>query len=382
MKGSVRKRGKKWYYYFDLGIVDGKRKRVERVGGDTKKEAEKALREALSEFDDTGTYVDESDMTFNDYLDYWYENYVELNCKTTTKQKYRLVIDKHIKPTLGGYKLNALNSALLQDFCNTKYKDGYSKSSLSQYVSVIYNSLKYAVNPMQLLKYNPCVNVKIPKYNDTAEHEVKTISKDQFNILLEKFPKGRLLNMPLLIGYHTGMRIGEICALTWDDIDLTKKTINVNKTLVYNLRNGFSFGTTKTKTSNRTILIGDTLVKILKEHKILQKENKLKYGEFYLDKDYPAKGMVCTSESGNYTTPKSTSSIIGKIAKKELGFEFTFHMLRHTHATMLIQSGVNIKEVQKRLGHAKISITLDTYGHSTKESQKIAVDTFENYING
>ena len=118
MKVTVRKRGKKWYYYFDLGVVDGKRKRVERVGGNTKKEAEKALREAMSEFDDTGTYVDESDMTFSDYLDYWYENYVELNCKDSTKRNYKSRIEIHIKPGLGSNRM----CNLLQDFFNNKFK--------------------------------------------------------------------------------------------------------------------------------------------------------------------------------------------------------------------------------------------------------------------
>lgn len=381
MKGSVRKRGKKWYYYFDLGIVDGKRKRVERVGGNTKKEAEKALREALSEFDDTGTYVDESDMTFSDFLDYWHKNYVELNCKINTQNKYKNIIKNHVKPHLGGYKLNTLNSAIIQDFCNIKYKQGYSKSSLSHYMSVVYSSLKYAVTPMKLLKFNPSEYVKIPKYDDTHNDEVKTISKEQFSKLLDRFPKGRLLNMPLQIGYHTGMRIGEVCALTWDDIDFNKRTININKTLIYNPGNDVHFGTTKTKTSNRKILMGNVLVKILKEHKISQNVNKLKYGEFYLDNDYPSPGMVCTSENGNLATPKTVSNIINKTVKKDLGFELTFHMLRHTHATILIQSGVNLKEVQKRLGHSKISVTMDIYGHSTEESQMVAIDIFERYIN-
>lgn len=80
-----------------------------------------------------------------------------------------------------------------------------------------------------------------------------------------------------------------------------------------------------------------------------------------MDNDYPSPGMVCTSENGNLATPKTVSNIINKTVKKDLGFELTFHMLRHTHATILIQSGVNLKEVQ-RLGHSKISVTMDIYG--------------------
>ncbi|MCR1955511.1 site-specific integrase [Clostridioides mangenotii] len=376
MKGSVRKRGKKWYYYFDLGIVDGKRKRVERVGGNTKKEAEKALREAMSEFDDTGSYIDESDITFCDYLDYWYDNYVELNCKENTKQGYTVVIRKHLKPYFKNVKLKDINPSMIQNFVNEKFKEGYSKNYLADIAGVVSSSLMYALYPLQLIKDNPYKYIKLPKYNSVKE-EVKVITKEQFKIIIDRFPKGNLYHIPLLIGYYTGMRAGEVCALTWDDIDLNKKTISINKTMIRNSKSEYLLDTPKTKTSNRTIEIGDTLVSILKEHKIYQKEMKLKLGEFYLDKDYPAPNMVCTSKNGTYTKHKILFSTLNRVSKKELNFTFTFHMLRHTHATLLMQHNVNPIEIQKRLGHANIRVTLDTYSHSTKESARAVAQIFD-----
>lgn len=378
MQGSVRKRGKKWYYYFDLGIVDGKRKRVERVGGTTKKEAEKALREALSEFDDTGTYIDESDMTFSDYLDYWYENYIELNCKDSTKRNYKNRIEYHIKPKLGGNKIRNLTPALLQNFFNAKFKEVKTKSTFKFIATIINSSLEYAVNPLQLIKYNPYKNVRLPKYKLEEKKEVQTITKEQFKQLLEAFPKGDLYHVLLQIGYYTGMRCGEVCALTWNDINLKRKTIAINKTMVLDATSRkYKIDTPKTKSSFRTITIGDTLAKILKEHKIYQREMKLKLGEYYLDKDYPSHGMVCTSKNGNFIRTGTVYSNLGITVKNRLGFDFNFHMLRHTHASMLIQNGANPKDVQKRLGHSNISITLNTYTHTNEDSQRKVADLFD-----
>jgi integrase len=376
MKGSVRKRGKKWYYYFDLGIVDGKRKRVERVGGNTKKEAEKAMREAMSEFDDTGQVIDESTMSYSDYLDYWYENYVELNCKESTQKIYKNRINKHIKLGLGFNKLNGLTPALLQEFFNNLYKQDYSKNSFKGTSAIVKNSLDYAVNPLKLIKDNPYNYVIKPKFKNIKK-EIQTITKEQFNILLKRFPKGNLYHIPLQIAYYTGMRRGEVCALTWDDIDFNKKTIDVNKTMIINLKSEYELTEPKTQSSYRIISIGDNLVKILREHKIYQKEMKLKLGEYYIDKDYPAPNMVCTSDNGTFTKHTTLSTSMCIIAEKNLGFAFNFHMLRHTHASILIQSGVNPKDVQYRLGHSNISITLDTYTHTNEESRRKVADIFD-----
>lgn len=116
MKGGVRKRGEKWYYYFDLGAVNGKRKKIERVGGKTKKEAEKALRDALSEFENEGQLFSDNEMSFSDFLDFWYKEYVLLNCKYGTQKNYEKIIKNHLKPDLGKYKLKNLNPAILQKF--------------------------------------------------------------------------------------------------------------------------------------------------------------------------------------------------------------------------------------------------------------------------
>ena len=141
MEGSVRKRGKKWYYYFDIGNVNGKRKRIERVGGNTKKEALESLRKALSEFDGTGNYIEESKMIFADYLDFWLENYVKVNCKYLTHRNYSNVVNVHLKPKLGLYKLKSITPAILQNYLNDMQKEGYAKRTVDDHKGMLSNTL-------------------------------------------------------------------------------------------------------------------------------------------------------------------------------------------------------------------------------------------------
>lgn len=376
MKGGVRKRSNKWYYYFDLGIVEGKRKKVERVGGNTKKEAEKALREALNEYENSGIVFEESNISLSDYLDFWYKEYVLLNCKYNTQESYRINIEKHIKPKLGAYKLKALTPAILQNFINKKYKEEYSQSTLQVLKAILHRSLKSAVYPYKHIRENPMQYVSIPKTKTKTEtNKIKTITLEEFNQTLNIFPQDSFQRIVLLIGFYTGMRRGEIIALTWDDIDLDNKTITVKHTLIKKKNGMFELSQPKTESSCRTIFTGDTLIKALKEHKLYQKKMKLKYGEFYFDSDW-----VCTKENGQQVTIHTMDTIVRQI-REALNNDFHFHCLRHTHATLLLENGANIKDIQNRLGHSQLSTTMDTYSHVTDKMKNETVDIFERITN-
>ncbi|MFA5528840.1 MAG: N-terminal phage integrase SAM-like domain-containing protein, partial [Peptostreptococcales bacterium] len=118
MTVSARKRGKKWYYSFETASIEGKRKRIERVGGDTKSEALRAGRVALTEYENAGQFFEPKNISVSDYMDYWMKEYAEVNLRHNTHLGYRGIIDNHIKPVLGGYKLNSLTPAILQQFVN------------------------------------------------------------------------------------------------------------------------------------------------------------------------------------------------------------------------------------------------------------------------
>ncbi len=376
MKGSIRKRGSTWYYSFDLGIIEGKRKRKEKGGFRTKSECEKALRVALNEFEQNGSIFTASEIFFNEFLDNWYNDYVLINCKYTTTDYYKRIINLHLKPYFKEKKLKQITPVILQNFLNSKMINGYSKNSVSNFYGVLSGSLKYAVYPCNYIKENPMTYVKMPKYAEKIKgaNDLKIISYDNFNKILERFPFGSSFYIPLQIAFHTGMRGGEIVALKWENVDLENRIISVNHTLVSKGMGIFELGTPKTKSSYRKIDIGDTLVTILKKHNIYQKENKLRYGSHYTDSDF-----VCTKENGELVNTDSLK-YLSRIVNYELQIPFNFHSLRHTHATMLIENGANIKTVQKRLGHSRLSTTMDTYTHVTEKMKTEAIDILENII--
>lgn len=378
MTGSVRKRGKKWYYYFDISTVDGKRKKIERVGGLTKKEAESALRNAISEYERKGVCSKETNISFSDYLDYWFKEYVEVNCKYNTISRYEVAIRVHIKPELGIYKLKNMTPSILQEFFNKKFRDGFSKQTLNVFYGILSSSLKMAVYPYEFIKDDPIRYIKMPKYNnltlESKEDKLKIITVDEFDTICGRFPQGTPYYIPFMIGFYTGMRIGEVTALSWDDIDLDNKTITVRKNLVMKEEGNYEIETPKTKSSIRTISIGDTLVKALKSHKTWQIENRFKYYNFYNVSDF-----VCTKEDGSLVT-KYTISYAVRVINKSLGISFSFHSLRHTHATILLENGANIKDIQVRLGHSNIKTTMDTYSHVTKKMSLDSVNIFERAV--
>lgn len=371
MQGAVRKRGDKWYYSFELAQINGKRKRVERIGGRTKKEALTAMRKAIEGYEQAGQIINESGLSVADYMDYWYKNYVEVSLRYNTQQAYRSAV-VHIKASLGAYHLNRLTPAAVQDFLNRMYLDGYSKGTILQRRAVLTKALNMAVHPYQYIKDNPAHYAKIPKAAKTTRgDDLKTITKDQFQQMLKLFPRGAVHHLPLLIGYHTGLRKAEICALIWDCIDLKAQTLSVKKAQVRHTGAGFTLEDPKTPSSVRTISISSYLVQALKEHRLDQKKNALKYGSYYEHSDY-----VCTFECGRPTSI-NTLQETSQTAKRHLDFPFTFHMLRHTHASMLLASGISMKAIQLRLGHSDIKTTMNVYAHLTEDLEKTTAAALE-----
>lgn len=376
MQGGVRKKGNNWYYYFELAKVDGKRKKVERKGGSTKKEAQAALRKAIAEYENSGQIKDSNTISFADYLELWFSSYVMVNCKYNTQINYRACIDNHIKPILGMYKLTSITPEQLQKFLNNKMINGFSKNSVSNFYGVLSGSLKYAVYPLKYINNNPMQFVKMPKYSNAPikSEDLKIITINQWNEIIDRFPKGTPEYIPLQIAFHTGMRSSEVLGLTWDCVNLEEKYIRVEKILIDKGKGIYELGTPKTSSSAADILIGDKLISILRDHKEWQNTNKVTYGPHYTVNNF-----VCTKENGKQVTT-STIKYLSRIVNYELGINFNFHSLRHTHATMLLEAGANFKDIQKRLRHSRLATTMDTYSHVTKKLSQSTVNIFENLL--
>lgn len=372
MRGEVRKRGKNCYYRFDMGIVDGVRQRVERVVGPDKKEAEKALRDAMASYENTGLHFEPSTITMADFMDYWYKEYGEVNLKHNTLLAYERAIRLQIKPALGKYRLKSLTPAILQTFVNDLYREGYSKSSLEIFASIVNNALKQAVHPWGYIKENPMQYVIMPKYDvrKSTEKDLKILPADSLRKISEYLTEGHPLAIPFHLGLHTGLRVSEVCGLMWKHIDLDRGTLTVEQALIRE-HDEWVYGTTKTASSERQIQLGSSIVNILKKHRIWLIKNKLKYGAHYTESDH-----VCVKECGSIITPNVSKYNTNKM-KEKLAIDFNFHSLRHTHATMLMENGAKVKDIQARLGHSRSAITIDTYSHLTQKMQNESVDIFE-----
>ena len=397
---NTRKRGERWEYRFEGAKIGGERKQISKSGFRTQADALKAGNIALVEYENAGLNFEPSETSVADYMDYWMENYVKINCRYNTQNNYEQHIRNHIKPTLGMYKLKSLTPTILQKFINKKYLSGMSKNHLTNLITVLSGSLKYAVHPLKYIKENPMQYVKYPKYEHTKEDaNHKLITNKEFNKIIDRFPVESNFYIPLMIGYYTGCRIGEVMGLTWEDVDLNQKTININK-IIYKRPPSWYFGSTKTQSSVRNIKIGETLVNTLKRHKKWQAENRLKYGQHYtqqydvieldgnkklrriysLSISTPFVGtsinFICTKENGEMITPDSFK-YASRVINYELGIMFNFHSLRHTHATTLIENGAEPKDVQERLGHSNLATTMDTYTHVTEKMTNRTVEIFE-----
>lgn len=416
MNGGTRKRGSTWSYYFDLGKVDGKRKRKEKGGFRTKKEAESALAQAINEYNNAGSVFEPSEITVTDYLNQWFDLYCKTNLKYNTQVGYLRIIQGHLVPRFGMYRLKAITPAMLQEYAVDLKMNGLSKNHLTGILSVFSAALNYAVEPMHYLTSNPMKYVKFPKVEKKPRERI-ILTLDEWECIINRFADTRYY-IPLMIGFFTGLRISETFALTWDDIDFKNRTITVNKQVIK--RNfgadvrkavekhtkrpqgsSWYFTTPKTAASNRTVKFGDTLYNALKVEKKKQTKNEIQYGEYYtihtLKPELDEKGneikrlmpvqkciqpalqrvhMVCISENGEYTSTDSFK-YCSRVIHKELLLAFDYHSLRHTHATLLIESGADVKDVQVRLGHTNIETTLNTYVHDTDKMIERSVDIFE-----
>ena len=419
---NVRKRGKVYEYRIEIASIDGTRKWITKSGFKTKQEALQVGALAYNDYYKVGKVHRNKDMSYSDYLDYWVDTYCNFNLKYSTIVTYLNIIKLYLKPRLGHYKLSAIDSQMLQEFINDLYLEkNLSKWYLKGILKTIKSSLKYACYTVNFINDNPAERVHIPRYEVVTGDPAHIFTQEEIERILNRFKDNHSIYYAFLTAYYTGMRVSEVYALTWDCVDFEKKTITVNKNIIkknkfgkpkkYTISKGHStevwfYGTCKNPQSNRTISIGDTLIKALKEFKKEQEEYKKYYGDSYL-KHYEKKvinehtkrpeikivsaptelelnlkeaELVFVKDNGQYRGTESTRHAF-KIINYELGIPCRFHDFRDTHATRVIEQGADIKAVSKRLGHSTIQTTYNIYVRVTNKMEKDTVDRFEEYTN-
>lgn len=348
------KRGKKWYYRIEVKDENGNRKRIERVGGLTKAECEKAYRLAMAEIDQSGEFSEPTNMTVEEYFAEWLTEYVEINLRKNTLRSYTAMIKNHINPALGNISLRRVSARVLQNFINSK-KEKYSRGTLVSLCAILKKAFSYACDMDQYIRSNPAAIISVPNYTE-APKETEVFMPAQVKKLFTRFPVGHQFYMPMAVAYHTGMRLGECLALSWHEVNMDDQEISVRYTVIDQGGVGEIQPIPKSKSSVRVIPFGQKLYKILKAEKARQAAHRLEYGSHYSNNN-----LVCCWPDGSMMI-SDDMRYFGQFCKAEFSLG-SFHSLRHTHATILLEAGEDLEIVSKRLGHSSLYITAKTYSH-------------------
>jgi integrase len=340
---------------YTVQTPDGPKRKT--IYGKAYKEVETALAKARGDAA-RGLTFDAGSLTVGEWADLWLRDAVADTVRPVTFAKYEQIVRNHIKPSLGRLKLATLTPAHVRGLYREKLDGAEGSPSLSprtvQYVHVTLNkALKQAVAD-GLIPRNVCEAVKPPR---PQKREIAPLSPEQARRFLEAC-QGERLEALFVLAVHTGMRQGELLGLHWEDVDLQVGALRVRRALAQT-NDGPALAAPKSAKSRRRIKLTGAVVETLKRHKAAQNAERLRLGGLWEDR-----GLVFPNRTGGFLSPYLLTDGPLKRPLERAGLpQIRFHDLRHTCATILLSRGVHAKLVQELLGHATISITLDTYSH-------------------
>ena len=429
-KGSVRKKGKKWYYRFYIEDESGNLVQREFVGTESKSETEALLRKAMEDYEEKKFVAKSENATVGMLLDMWVEEELKPGSLSNgTVMAYQGTVNRIKQHPIGSRKLKTVTADHLQaymDFLSFggTNPDGTTAKALSKgylrlFSAVLQGAFRFAVFPKRLITFNPMQYVvwrgKKEDYDlfsdeDGNTDSTPTLSPEQY-LKLEEFlkKKDNPALLPIQIAYYTGLRIGEVCGLTWQDVNLDKQYLTVRRSMRYNgARHKTEIGATKRK-KVRTVDFCDTLAAILKAAKTEQHKNRLQYGGLYhlnyytevkekdrtyyevyslprtdeIPEGYKEISFVCLRPGGAYESPSTVGIMCRTASRKVEGLEgFHFHQLRHTFTSNLLSNGAAPKDVQELLGHADVSTTMNIYAHATREAKRTSARLLDKVVGG
>lgn len=331
--------------------------------------------------------------TVQKWLNNWFDSYVSKNVKESTRVSYETIIKRHLIPCIGNIKLKELKKVDIEDMYRdllvngrVSEKGGLSIKSIKNVAAVLHKALDEAMKHEYIIK-NPAdiANVPTLRSEHATKKEIEVLTKQEQKALMDVCGDD-VYGVAIKTTFFTGVRLGELLGLKWSDLDYNAKTIRisrqVNRLKDYSpdakakTRLGIQEDT-KTKSSNRTISLPDSLLELLKKYQERQSLEKQKWGKSYYDFD-----MIFAREDGYYIDPATFRKHYQKKLKEAGLHHYSFHALRHTFATRALEAGVAVKVVSQILGHSSVQITMDTYSHVLPELQKESMNKIAEYIEG
>ena len=363
--------------YLGVDKVTGKDVKTS-ITGRTKKEGKQKTKEAEITFLQNGStrFQASNITTYKELASLWWESYKH-TVKPNTQLNVRRLLDNHILPLFGSYKLDKLTTPLIQNVVN-KLADKTNKGEEGAFL--YYDSL-HALNKrilqygvvMQAIPFNPAREVILPRNTQKAKREkVKHFENQELKKFLDYLDS---LNLNRFRYYYentlykfllaTGCRINEALALSWSDIDLDNAVVHITKTLNYKQETN----SPKSKASLRDIDIDQATVSMLKQYKRRQVQEAWQLGR--------SETVVFSDFIHEYPNNRTLQTRLRTHFKRAKVTNIGFHGFRHTHASLLLNSGIPYKELQHRLGHSTLSMTMDVYSHLSKDNAKKAVSFYE-----
>jgi integrase len=326
---------------------DGKRR---YVSAKKKGECERKLRQAMTDAD-RGLIFDRPDLKLGEYLDRWLSDSVKDTVRQRTWERYESIVRVHIKPAFGRVKLKALTSKHVRALYREKLDAGLAPRTVNYIHTTLHKALKDAVSD-GLVPRNAAA-VKAPR---PERPEIHPLSPKQARALIAA-SRGDRFHSLYVVALHCGLREGELLGLRWNDVDLDAGALQVRRTLS-ETRTGHKFEKPKNGKGG-SVKLSQRAAEALKSHRVRQNEERLNAGSLWQDN-----GLVFPTTTG---TTMSCTNLLGRHFKpllRRAGLpDIRLHDLRHTCATILLVAGKHPKYVQELLGHASLSITLDTYSH-------------------
>ncbi|WOH70662.1 tyrosine-type recombinase/integrase [Bradyrhizobium sp. NDS-1] len=376
MKGHIRQRGKRSFELkFDAGRdpATGKRKVQYHSFRGTKREAQVKLAELIASVSQA-KYVEPNKVTVAEWVrgrvDHWEAAGV---ISARTAERYRELVENQIVPHLGARPLQKLRTLDIESWHTTLRnggradgKGGLAPRTIGHAHRVLGKALRDATKNELVIK-NVVADESAPKVDDEEMVIVKDVPA-----FIETL-RGHRLFVPAMISLFTGMRLGEVLGIRWGRLDLDKKIIQVREAIEETKAHGIRLKAPKTKAGRRDITLPDLLVETLRDFRKEQLELRLKLGAGRLPDD----ALLFAGLDGALPSQKRHSK-----AWSDFQPEMGFHNLRHTHASQLIDAGVDIVTISKRLGHAKPDITLRVYSHLFRNDDSKAAAAINAALSG